>query len=197
MLKNLNEQINNALIENIKITNKDLERFYNNEIESKKREIKLKKHELEMYHQLFNQTYKTNYKLENKLKIETNYAKIYNQQYEKYNMVKNTSLLKLQKQEEILKNLNFYFEQYATANENAINEKTKKLNKEEYEVYMIKNDIINFEFFMSLFISGFCTFINSCKYFSIFYLIFLAFSLFKLFFISWFPMFPLLLQFGL
>ena len=114
-------------------------------LNQKKREIKLKKHELEMYHQLFNQTYKTNYKLINKLEIETKYSKIYNEQYEKYTMVKNTSLSKLRNQEEILKNLNFYFEQYATANENAINEKTKKLNKEEYEVYMIKNDIISFE----------------------------------------------------
>ena len=145
ILNNLNMQINKVLVDNVEITDKELERFYDNEIESKKREIKLKKHELEMYHQLFNQTYKTNYKLINKLEIETKYSKIYNEQYEKYTMVKNTSLTKLRKQEEILKNLNFYFEQYATANENAINEKTKKLNKEEYEVYMIKNDIISFE----------------------------------------------------
>ena len=49
-------------------------------LNQKKIEIKLKKHELEMYHQLFNQTYKTNYKLINKLEIETKYSKIYNEQ---------------------------------------------------------------------------------------------------------------------
>ena len=100
-------QINKVLVDNVEITDKELERFYDNEIESKKREIKLKKHELEMYHQLFNQTYKTNYKLINKLEIETKYSKIYNEQYEKYTMVKNTSLTKLRKQEEILKNYIF------------------------------------------------------------------------------------------
>ena len=40
ILNNLNMQINKVLVDNVEITDKELERFYDNEIESKKREIK-------------------------------------------------------------------------------------------------------------------------------------------------------------
>ena len=145
LLNSLNSQINKVLLDNLKITDRDAELFYENEIASKKREIKLKQHELEIYHQLFNMTYKINYKITNKLELETKYAKMYNEQYEKYSIVKNTSLTTLQKQQEMLKYLNLCYEQFTTNNENAINEKSKQLNKAEYEVYMIKNDIISLE----------------------------------------------------
>ena len=145
LLHALELKINQVVIDNVLLSDKDMENYYDHEIFLKKEELKRKEHELEMYHQLFNRVYKINYKLSNKLEIETKYAKMYNQQYEKYCVIKNASLIKIQKQQEMLKSLNSSYENFITNNENAINEKSKELNQVEYEVYMIKNDIIGLE----------------------------------------------------
>ena len=98
-----------------------------------------------MYHQIFSQTYKVNYKLKNRLEAEHKYQTFYNQQHEKYSIIKNTTLYKLQKQEKLLNNLNQYFENFTASNEELILEKSRQLNKAEFEIMLIKNDIINIE----------------------------------------------------
>ena len=145
ILQDLDFQMNKYIIENYKIEFKDIEILYEKKINAKKREIKLKKHELEMYHQLFSHTYKINYKLKNKLEAEYKYQKLYNQQHEKYSILKNTTLYKLQRQEHLLNNLNQYFEKFLAANEEKVSEKTVQLNKAEFEISLIKNDIINIQ----------------------------------------------------
>jgi hypothetical protein len=145
LLKELNFQVNKNIIENYKIDIKDIELLYEKKIITKKSEIKIKKHELEMYHQLFSQTYKKNYKLKNKLETEYKYQKLYNEQHEKYSILKNTTLYKLQRQEHLLNNLNDYFEKYVVANEESVSEKAVQLNKAEFEISLIKNDIINIQ----------------------------------------------------
>jgi len=145
IIHDLDFQINKFLIDNYKIDSKEIEILYEKKIDEKKREIKLKKHELEMYHQLFGRTYKINYKLKNKLEAEYKYQAFYNQQHEKYSILKNTTLFKLQKQGKLLNNLNQYFEKFMSTNEEIVSEKAKQLNKAEFEILLIKNDIINIE----------------------------------------------------
>ena len=145
LLNDLNLKINQILINSVKIDKKYLEIAYDNEINTKRREIKLKKHELEMYHQLFGQTYKINYKLKNRLENEYKYQNLYNQQYEKYTILKNNTITKLQKQERMLNNLNKYFEKFISGNEELLMEKSKQLNKAEFEAFILKNDIVNIE----------------------------------------------------
>ena len=145
IIHDLDFQINKFIIDNYKIDSKEIEILYEKKIDEKKREIKLKKHELEMYHQLFGRTYKINYKLKNKLEAEYKYQAFYNQQHEKYSILKNTTLFKLQKQEKLLNNLNQYFEKFMSTNEEIVSEKAKQLNKAEFEILLIKNDIINIE----------------------------------------------------
>ena len=144
-LDELDLQLNTVIIENIKISKEEIENLYEKKINAKKQEINLKKHELEMYHQIFSQTYKVNYKLKNRLEAEHKYQTFYNQQHEKYSIIKNTTLYKLQKQEKLLNNLNQYFENFTASNEELILEKSKQLNKAEFEILLIKNDIINLE----------------------------------------------------
>ena len=62
IIHDLDFQINKFIIDNYKIDSKEIEILYEKKIDEKKREIKLKKHELEMYHQLFGRTYKINQK---------------------------------------------------------------------------------------------------------------------------------------
>ena len=145
LLQKLNTQINKVILENYKIDVKDVEVLYEKKINEKKQEIKLREHELEMYHQLFERIYKVNYKLKNRLEIEYKYRPFYNQQHEKYSIIKNTTLYKLQKQEKILNNLNQYFENFMATNEEIVSEKSRQLNKAEFEILLIKNDIITIE----------------------------------------------------
>ena len=145
LLQELNSQINKVILENYKIDVKDVEVLYEKKINEKKQEIKLREHELEMYHQLFERIYKVNYKLKNRLEIEYKYRPFYNQQHEKYSIIKNTTLYKLQKQEKILNNLNQYFENFMATNEEIVSEKSRQLNKAEFEILLIKNDIITIE----------------------------------------------------
>ena len=145
LLHDINLEINKILIENVKINDKDIEIFFDEKINGLKREIKLKQQELEMYHQVFGHTYKINYKLKNKLETEYKYQNFYNQQHEKYSIIKHTTLYKLKKQEQLLNGLNQYFEKFITSNEEIINEKSKQLNKAEFEILLIKNDIENIE----------------------------------------------------
>ena len=95
-LEELDLQLNTVILESIKINKEEIEKLYENKINMKKQEIKLKKHELEMYHQIFSQAYKVNYKLKNRLEAEYKYQSFYNQQHEKYSIIKNTTLYKLQ-----------------------------------------------------------------------------------------------------
>ena len=144
-LDELDLKLNTVILDNIKIDKEEIEKLYEKKINAKKQEMKLKKHELEMYHQIFSQTYKVNYKLKNRLEAEYKYQTFYNQQHEKYSIIKNTTLYKLQRQEKLLNNLNHYFENFTASNEEIILEKSKQLNKAEFEVTLIKNDIINIE----------------------------------------------------
>ena len=144
-LDELDLQLNAIIVDNIKIDKEEIEKLYENKINTKKQEIKLKKHELEMYHQIFSQTYKVNYQIKNRLEAEHKYQTFYNLQHEKYSIIKNTTLYKLQKQEKLLNNLNHYFENFTASNEEIILEKSKQLNKAEFEILLIKNDIINLE----------------------------------------------------
>ena len=145
LLQDLNSQINKVIIESYKINVKDIQSTYDEKINEKKHEIRLKQHELEMYHQLFGRIYKVNYKLKNRLETEYKYQSFYNQQHEKYSIIKNTTLYKLQRQEKLLNNLNQYFEKFMATNEEIVGEKSKQLNKAEFEILLIKNDIINIE----------------------------------------------------
>ena len=115
------------------------------EIEKTKKEIKAKEHEIEIFKDLLNQSYKLNLNLSNKFFLENNYSKIYEEQYYRYNNIYKNSINKIQKQEEKLNVLNGYFNRYRIVNNSLISEKVDKLNRLEYEIVMIKNDVVDFE----------------------------------------------------
>ena len=145
-LKNLNMTIYSNLISHINFEGTDkVDDRPEQEIEKTQKEIKAKEHQIEVFKDLYTQSYKLNLKLATKLFLETNYGKVYEEQYHRYNNIYKNSINKIQKQEEKLNVLNGYFNKYKIINNSLILEKIDKLNRLEYEIVMIKNDVVEFE----------------------------------------------------
>ena len=145
-LKQLNMAIYSELIKNInfsEVCGKD--DLYEKEIQETKKEIKRKQHQIEIYKDIYNQSYKLNYKITKKLDNESIYSKIYEEQYQKYNEIYNNSLNKMQRQDGKLNELKRFFRKCKIINNSLISEKVQKINKLEYEIIMIKNNVVNFQ----------------------------------------------------
>ena len=145
-LKDLNMTLYTNLVNHMKFeTTEKVDLKQEEEIEKTKKEIKVKEHEIEVFKDLLNQSYKLNLNLSNKFFLENNYSKIYEEQYYRYNNIYKNSISKIQKQEDKLNVLNGYFNRYKIVNNSLISEKVDKLNRLEYEIVMIKNDVVDFE----------------------------------------------------
>ena len=145
-LKDLNMALYTSLVNHIKFEtteNVDVEQV--DDIEKTKKEIKAKEHQIEIFKDLYNQSYKINLDLSNKFFLENNYSKVYEDQYQRYNNIYKNSISKIQKQEEKLNVLNGYFNKFRNINNTLIAEKVEKLNRLEYEIFMTKNEVIEFE----------------------------------------------------
>ena len=114
--------------------------YYKKVIDKKKNDIILKEHELEIFKKLYSDIYKQNYKLNSKLETENKLFKISNEQHEKYLHIKDKSLSKLIKQEEMLKTLNYYFNKCQETNKDLLSQKMVTIKKLNYELHMLKND---------------------------------------------------------
>ena len=145
-LKNIKIIIYENLIKYIGFNEtKNKEEKPNDELEILKKEISSKEHEVEVYTDLYNRTYKLNINLKNKYSIEKNYCKTYDDQYDRYNNIYNNSINKIQAQENKLNLLNKYFNKYKNINNSLISEKIEILNKLKYEIALIKNKVNIFE----------------------------------------------------
>ena len=136
----IQKHIYDIILNNVKLTNPDIDLYYQNLIEKYKKEITLTQHELEVYKNTFNDIYKSNYLLSARLENENKTEKIFGEQYEKYVNIRDAALTKLLKQEEMLKTLNFYFEKVLNINKSLILKKEKKLKQLNYEIHVLKND---------------------------------------------------------
>ena len=145
-LKNINMIIYSELAKNMKFENGGIkEDFYEKEIDETKKKIKYKEHQIDIFQEIYNQSYKLNYKLTKKLEKENIYSNIYDDQYQKYNEIYNNSINKMQRQENKLNELQSYFRQYKIINNSLISDKVQKINKLEYEIVMIKNNVSNYQ----------------------------------------------------
>ena len=145
-LNDLNMTLYTNLVQHMKFeTTEKVDLKQEEEIEKTKKEIKAKEHEIEVFKDLLNQSYKLNLSLSNKFFLENNYSKIYEEQYYRYNNIYKNSISKIQKQEDKLNVLNGYFNRYKIVNNSLISEKVDKLNRLEYEIVMIKSDVVDFE----------------------------------------------------
>ena len=145
-LNDLNMTLYTNLVQHMKFeTTEKVDLKQEEEIEKTKKEIKAKEHEIEVFKDLLNQSYKLNLNLSNKFFLENNYSKIYEEQYYRYNNIYKNSISKIQKQEDKLNVLNGYFNRYKIVNNSLISEKVDKLNRLEYEIVMIKSDVVDFE----------------------------------------------------
>ena len=139
-IENLQTTTNTNVLNNITITNKNASIYYFKIIEKIKNEIILKEHELEIFKKLYSDIYKQNYILKSRLETENKLSEISNEQHEKYVNIKNVSLSKLIKQEEMLKTLNYYFNKCQETNKDLISEKMDIIKKLNNEIRMLKID---------------------------------------------------------
>ena len=137
-IQNLKKTINNNIFNNITLTNKNLDIYYLNLFQKIKNDIIFHEHQLEIYKKQYNDTYKLNYKLSNRLEKENKLVRIGDEQYNKYLNIKETSFSKMLKQEEMLKTLNNYFNKCQKTNEELRAQKKEKIKKLDYEVYLFK-----------------------------------------------------------
>ena len=145
-LKDLNIALYTTLVNHMKFKSTEkIDVKRDEDIEKTKKEIKTKEHQIEIFKDLYNQSYKINLKLSNKFFMENNYSKVYEEQYQRYNNIYKNSINKIQKQEEKLNVLNGYFNKYKNINNSLITEKIDKLHRLEYEIFMVKNDVVEFE----------------------------------------------------
>ena len=145
-LNNLNMKIYKDLVNHMQFKGTKIEDEKPDEEKEKIiKEIKMNEHKLEIFKDLLNQTYKTNLNLSNKYFLQNNYSKVYEEQYERYNNVYTNSINKIQAQEEKLNLLNRYFNKYKNINDSLISENVDKLNRLEYEIVLIKNNVVDFE----------------------------------------------------
>ena len=145
-LKNMNMALYTTLVKYVQFYGKENEEEKpKDEIENVKKEIQAKEHEIEVYKDLYNESYKLNLNLSNKYSMENNYSKAYDEQYQRYNNIYTGSINKIQAQENKLNLLNGYFHKYKIINNSLLSEKFDKLNKLEYEIVLIKNNVVDFE----------------------------------------------------
>ena len=144
-LKQLNMSIYSELVKNFKFENADLkEEYCDKEIEDTQKNIRHKEHQIEIFQEIYNQSYKLNFKLTKKLDKESIYCKIYEEQYQRYNDIFNNSINKMKRQEEKLNELKEDFKKCKILNNTLISEKVQRINKLEYEIVMIKNNVTNY-----------------------------------------------------
>ena len=145
-LKNMNMALYTTLVKYVQFYGKENEEEKpEDEIDKVKKEIQAKEYEIEVYKDLYNESYKLNLNLSNKYSMENNYSKVYDEQYQRYNNIYTGSINKIQAQENKLNLLNGYFHKYKIINNSLLSEKFDKLNKLEYEIVLIKNNVVDFE----------------------------------------------------
>ena len=139
-LKNLNMEIYSNVVKFVKLENiKD--DYYDKEIDKTKKEINHKEHQIEIFQELYNNSYKLNFKLIKKLDKESIYSKIYEEQYQRYNEIYNNSINRMQRQEDKLNELKSFFKKCKIINNSLISDKLGKINKLEYEIETVKNNV--------------------------------------------------------
>ena len=144
-IKNIKKNINDTIFNKITITNKHLDTYYSKKTEIIKKSIILYEHELEIYKKLYNDIYKHNYRLNSRLETENKLSKISNEQHDKYLSIKDISLSKLLKQEEMLRTLNYYFNKCQKTNEDLVSQKMEKIRKLNYQIHILKDDELKFD----------------------------------------------------
>ena len=145
-LKQLNLSIYSNLVQSVKFKNvQTKEDYYDKQIEETKKEIKYKLYQINVFQEIYNQSYKINFKLNKKLDKESTFSKIYEEQFQRYSDIYTNSINKIQRQEGKLNELNRFFINYKMINNSLISEKVQKINKLEYEILMIKNNVISYQ----------------------------------------------------
>ena len=145
-LKKLNLALYGEIVKSIDFVENDQKyEDYHKEIEKIKKEIKFKNHQIDVFQDIYYQSYKLNFKLMTKLRKESKYFKIYDEQYQKYNDIYINSKNKMQIQEGRLDALKIIHTKSQVINKSLISKRVEKLKKLEYKIELIKNNVVNYE----------------------------------------------------
>ena len=143
---NLSSNINKILLINLNTFENDLTIIkFNEEIEKYKKLIKLKKYELEVYNNIYRRTYKNNYLISKKIKEENELISIYNEQYEKYLILKNNAIFNIKNEIKKLKKINLISKKTKSVYLDDLKKKNFIFYNLEFNAFMIKKNIKEYE----------------------------------------------------
>ena len=143
---NLSSNINKILLINLNTFENDSKIIkFNEEIEKYKKLIKLKNYELEVYNHIYSRTYKNNYLISKKIKEENELISIYNEQYEKYFILKNNALFNIKNDIKKLKKINLISKKTKSVYLDDLKKKNFTFYNLEFNVFMIKKNIKEYE----------------------------------------------------
>ena len=101
--KNYLDEIQKEIINKYVLQQNQINDYYNIKINNLKKIIRYKQYEQEIFQNIYNRTYKTNFLMKNRISEELNFFGVFNEQYKQYLIIKNNSLGQINIYEEKLK----------------------------------------------------------------------------------------------
>ena len=143
---NLSSNINKILLNNLNVFENDFTIIkFNEEIEKYKKLIKLKEYELEVYNHVYSRTYKNNYLISKKINEQNQLISIYDEQYEKYIILKNNALFNIKNEMKKIKKIKEISKKTKSVYLSDLKKKNFSFYNLEFKVFMIKKNFQEYE----------------------------------------------------
>ena len=142
--KNYINEIQKEIINKYVLQKKQINDYYNNKINQLKKIIKYKQYEQEIFQNIFNRTYKTNFLMKNRITDELKFSNVYNEQYKQYLIIKNNSLGQISTQEKKLKYIKEFNQKILSEQKFKIKKKMEIEKNLENKLSILKENMKNY-----------------------------------------------------
>ena len=142
--KNYLDEIQKEIINKYVLQQNQINDYYNIKINNLKKIIRYKQYEQEIYQNIYNRTYETNFLMKNRISEELNFFNVFNEQYKQYLIIKNNSLGQINIYEEKLKYIKEYNKKILLDQKNKIKKKIDIGKNLELKLSMLKDNMKNY-----------------------------------------------------
>ena len=142
--KNYLNEIQKEIINKFVLQQNQINDYYNIKINNLKKIIRYKQYEQEIFQNIFNRTYKTNFLMKNRINEELNFSNVFNEQYKQYLIIKNNSLGQINIHEEKLKYVKEFNKKILSEQKNKIKKKIEIGKNLEIKLSMLKENMKNY-----------------------------------------------------
>jgi hypothetical protein len=138
----LQELIEQEIVNNLNLKKEDILGYYEKNVQSIKSKITKKEHDIECYLHSKERLYKANYLMKKRLAVELKFEESNEKQYNQYIIIKNNAYLSVSKQQNLLEDMRAYNVMSVVKHDVEIENKKKKFNELEFQVFTIKSDTV-------------------------------------------------------